>query len=463
MKKSWSIQSRYMALAVALLLLALLIYYARPLISPLVVAALLAYVLDPAVVFLERKARLTRRWAAPIVYAIFLVVMTSIPAITAPIFLAQMDVIQKEVTELQENISILLANANIFGVPLFPHTPFSDQAEWLTIFSEPQRVFGILMAATENLAWILIILVVTFYFLLDGDLVKRAVLLLSPAEYRDDAARLIRGIQGIWQAYLRGQLLLMFIIGLLSWIAGTIVGLPGALLIGLTAGALDVIPSLGPAIAMVIAGVVAYLEGSTFLPFSRIWFALLVVGLFAGIQAFENVWLRPRILGQSLRLHPAIVFVAIVGALSLAGVVAALVIVPLISTAQLVGRYFYKRILDEPAWPEEAPQEEQPIPTRVEPAQPWGTASQVFRTGVLASRERVFSKLQARSETWSGASRGPAPARASGPTAEQESGSYAEHDQPSSIQDSQLGPEQSPGQDNPPGLENPDSPADSPA
>jgi predicted PurR-regulated permease PerM len=352
MVNRWSIQTRYLVLIIILLLVAMLLYYARPLFSPLIVAALLAYVLDPAVGLLVRKIGMPRKAAVPLVYVIFMLVLAGIPAITAPVVLAQIDEIRIEINSLREGLDDLIAQARLWGLPLLPASTQGDTQDFFTLLYDPQRVFGVLLAATENIAWILITMVTTFYFLLDGARLQKWFINLAPDPYKVDLFRLQTQVKSIWQAYLRGQLLLMFTIGALTWLMAMAVGLRGALLIGLIAGALDVIPSLGPAVAMIIAAITAYVEGSTILPMSRLWFTLLVVGLFLGIQAFENVWLRPRVLSHSLRLHPAVVFVAIVGALALAGVVAALIVVPLISSGEVVGRYIFRRIWGLDPWPD---------------------------------------------------------------------------------------------------------------
>lgn len=354
MVKQWSIQTRYLVLVIMLLMLAALVYYARALIGPLVIAALLAYVLEPSVTLLVRQTRLSRRVSVVIVYVSFLILLAAVPATLAPVLLTQIDDIRVELASLEAGMNEMLSHANLLGIPLLPNVQEGEIQDFFSILYEPQRILGVLMAATENLAWILIIFVSTFYFLLDGDRLQTWVFNLLPSPYDVDIRHLHDQIQYIWQAYLRGQILLMLIIGLLTWFMGIAVGLRGALLLGIVAGALDVIPSLGPAVAMMIAAVVAFFEGSSYLPISRLWFTVLVVGLFLGIQAFENVWLRPRILSERLRLHPAVVFVAIVGALALAGVVAALVVVPVISSAQIISRYLLHRILDKDPWTTEA-------------------------------------------------------------------------------------------------------------
>jgi predicted PurR-regulated permease PerM len=97
---------------------------------------------------------------------------------------------------------------------------------------------------------------------------------------------------------------------------------------------------------------VAWVVGSTFFNLSNAWIALLVVILYVLIQTVENVWLRPRVIGQWVHLHPAIVFVAVMGSLALAGVLVTLIIIPVLSSAGVIGRYIYCKILDMDPWPE---------------------------------------------------------------------------------------------------------------
>jgi predicted PurR-regulated permease PerM len=351
MDQTWSINTRYLALIIMLLLFAAVVYFARALINPLVVAALLSYVLYPIVNFLRRYLRVKKKLAVIIVYVGFLLILASIPATLTPFIVNQFDTIQREFGDLQRSIEGFMERAELFGIPLLPgETGTSTLSELISTLFNPERLFGVILAATANIAWILIIMVATFYFLMDGERIRIWFYRSIPGQYRYDVHRLHLKLKVIWQSYLRGQLLLMLIIGLLTWAMASAVGLPGALLIGLLAGVLDVIPSVGPLVAMLAAGLVAFFLGSTMLPLSPFWFTVLVIGLFTAIQAFENVWLRPRIFSHRLRLHPAVVIVAIVGALALSGIVLALVIIPLISSLEVIGRYVYRRILGIDPW-----------------------------------------------------------------------------------------------------------------
>ncbi|MFQ5578144.1 MAG: AI-2E family transporter, partial [Anaerolineae bacterium] len=209
-----------------------------------------------------------------------------------------------------------------------------------TIADLAANLGDVLAGISTNALWILIVLVSIYYLLKDSHaLTDWAVSLISP-RYRHHARQLLAEVDAIWGSFLRGQLLLMLIIGLLSWFGGVLVGIPGAFVIGLIAGILDIIPSLGPTLAALLAAVVALFEGSTYLPVSNGLFAIIILIVFVVIQQIENIWIRPALMGRRLKLHPALVFIGVFGSLALFGIFVTLIIIPLMATITVLGRYF---------------------------------------------------------------------------------------------------------------------------
>jgi predicted PurR-regulated permease PerM len=231
-----------------------------------------------------------------------------------------------------------------------PLSSWLAQLPRLSAGAAPDVLLDILQATTSNLGWLLVVLVTTYYLLLDWPRLREWLLGLVPAERRSSVLRLYGEIATVWRLYLHGQLRLMFFVGLLTGLLLAAVGLPGAWAFGFLAGLLDVILTAGPTLVTALAAIVAYFTGSTILPISNLWFALIVIGLNALIQGLENVWLRPRIMGATLKLHPAIVFIAIIGSLALAGVLTALIIIPLLGSLAIIGRYVYCRMLGIDPW-----------------------------------------------------------------------------------------------------------------
>jgi predicted PurR-regulated permease PerM len=200
------------------------------------------------------------------------------------------------------------------------------------------------------------VVIVSFYIVKDHESLWNTIIRMTPSAYQSDIGRLGREISGVWNAFLRGQLILGFVIFLVTLFTALIIGLPNALTLALLAGVLEFIPNIGPVLAAFPALLVALFQsdaswlGSIVGPF---WYAVIVIALYALIQRVENAVLVPRIIGKSLNLHPLVVFVgALIGA-SVAGVFGILLAAPLLASAKLVLLYLYKKLLDLPPFEKE--------------------------------------------------------------------------------------------------------------
>jgi predicted PurR-regulated permease PerM len=352
LNQGWSRTTRYLALIIVLTGLAWLLFAVRALIGPLVLAALLAYVLNPAVTLITTRTKLSHRLSVSLVYILFLAALAAISFLFVPVVVNQAKRLSLELQNIEAQLENAWASPVTFlGFDLSLDELLAELQGISTPLLRSERVFKVLKATTTNLAWVLVILVIPYYLLQDWERLREWLIHLAPEAYQPDVRRLYQELKGVWRAYLRGQLLLMLIVGVLTGLGSAAVGLPGAVVLGLLAGLLDLIPSLGPTATMVVAALVAWFEGSAYLPLSNAWFTVVVVALYTLVQLVENVWLQPRIMGRSLRLHPGLVFVAVVGALALAGALVALIIVPLIGSAVVVGRYVHRRVLALEPWP----------------------------------------------------------------------------------------------------------------
>ena len=358
MKTTWSIQTRYLVLIIVLLLLAWMVYLAHELIGVMVIAALLAYVMDPLVYLYTNRLRMRRKLAVILVYGAFLLLVIAIPAVATPGVINLVNSTELELAMLQRSIEETLAQGRILGFALPEGGLPVDFQAIFTDLLHPEQLFEVIQATTENVVWVIVIAIVTYYLLLDWEKMKSWVFRLVPEPYQGDALRLYTDLRQVWQIYLRGEVVSMLIIGIVSGIGAAAVGLPGVLIVALLAGLLGLIPSIGSTIMVGVASILALFTGSTYLPLSNFWFAVVVLSVFVAIHLFENYWLRPRILGLGLRIHHAIILVAIIGALARGGVVLALIIVPILRTVEILGRYTFRRILALDPWPEA---EEKPV------------------------------------------------------------------------------------------------------
>ena len=181
---------------------------------------------------------------------------------------------------------------------------------------------------------------------------------LIPPKYGAELGALMMDIRQTWIGFLRGQMSLMLIIGILTWLGATILGLPQALLLGVIAGALELIPNVGPTLAAIPAVLLALFFGSTTWPLNNLVFALLVVGFYVVVQMVENQLIVPRVMGGAVHLPTLVVLIGTIAGAGAFGILGALLATPFIATGNIVFRYVYRKIMeDQPAPP---PVEEPP-------------------------------------------------------------------------------------------------------
>jgi len=147
-----------------------------------------------------------------------------------------------------------------------------------------------------------------------------------------------RRILYLWVAYLKGQLLVALLIGLLTWVVSAGIGLEGAAVMGALAGVFEGIPGLGPLVAMVPAVAMALWKGSSVIPVSNWAFTLIVIGAYAAVQQIGNLVIQPRVLSERLQLPPLLVLVAVIAGASVDGVAGAYLAVPLLATLREILR-----------------------------------------------------------------------------------------------------------------------------
>ena len=236
---------------------------------------------------------------------------------------------------------------------------------------------------------VLVTFFVSLYMTMDAPKIQAYFHSLFPTSYRSELADLLRRIGSVWQSFLRGQLILSITVGTTTWLALTLVGMPGALIFGILAGLLEVVPNLGPILAMIPAVITALLQGSTVLEplgVGPVAFALITVGIYFLIQQLENNILVPRIIGDSINLHPIVVICAVAVGFSIGNILGALLAPPIVATSRVVGSYIHAKLLDYP------PFQGQPLPAR-----PQVTYRRTV-SGETAQRRRNPFKVQQESD-----------------------------------------------------------------
>ncbi len=244
-----------------------------------------------------------------------------------------------------ENASEILTpeNVNVSGI----FNQFLGSVGGLT-----GQAFGVVGSAFTIGVNLLLLLVMIFYLGKDGGTFVEGFISLVPNSYQPDTRRLLGELSSIWNAYLRGQLILCLVIGVATFLAALALGLPNALILGLVAGLLEFLPNIGPVISTVFAVIIALVSTSSTLPFlsgPSLALAVLIVCLI--IQQLEALFLVPRVMGSNLDLHPFVVIAAIVVAASIAGLLGVILAAPATATVRLFARYIYGKLTGRDSFP----------------------------------------------------------------------------------------------------------------
>jgi predicted PurR-regulated permease PerM len=306
-------------------------------------AWLLAFVLDPIARRLQQLG-LQRALAAGTVYLGLLVLVAILAVSVVPTAATQLiqlgNTLPALVTELQGRADELQRFLQGRGIS---ETQLSDFQR--DLFTRAQTLGTVLAAnalsvATAILGTVLnftIVLILSFYILMDGQRIARLFVGVLPPRYREDTFAAMEQIDRTFGGFVRGQLIQTAIYGLGTAAVMVAAGLPYYVVIGIVAGIAMIIPVIGPYLAMAPPLILAVI----FNPSSVWWvFVLLFVLQFVVINV-----MMPRIMGQSVGLHPVVIFAAVLVGARVGGAWGAIFGVPVAAMLYLLVRAFYQRVV----------------------------------------------------------------------------------------------------------------------
>ena len=339
-------------LTISLLLLAFFIYLLtrfREIVPPIIIAVIIAYVLNPIVNLIQDKVRLPRAIIIIFTYLLFIGMITTILILVIPWMGANFQQLQINPQQIISSIENALAQEyRVAGFTIHPSALAAQLFGALQGLVQP--VVGQTVTLVKNIItsiiWIIFMFLISFYLIKDGSKLELWVSSHVPPALLPEYKWIIDEINQIWGAFFRGQLLLSAIVATIFIFVGLIIGLPFAIIMGVLAGILEFLPSVGHAIWLVIASLLAFFLGSTWIPVPNWAFMLIVIGLHLIFEQFDLNYLIPRIVGRSVHLPPLVVIFGIVAGAILAGVIGIPLAAPTIASLRVIGRYIFANLFD---------------------------------------------------------------------------------------------------------------------
>jgi predicted PurR-regulated permease PerM len=312
----------------------------------ILIAALLAAALNPAVEAFERRG-LARGYAAGIVFGLALLVLTGIGFLVIPPLVSQVSDFVNAVPDLIDDIT---AGRGPFGW-LQDDYQIVDR---IRAAIEKQGVGGVLglsapvldivRSVVTAVVGVITVIFLTFFMLLEGPRSIQGALALMPESSRPRYERVGRDIYRAISGYVTGNLLISLVAGVLSAIVLFAVGSEFAVALGLLVAILDLIPLAGATLAAILVSTVIFIETD--------WIrCLVVIAFFIGYQQFENHVLQPLVYGRTVQLSPLTVLCAVLVGAQLAGILGALLAIPVAGSLLAIGRELLQYRQDTSAEP----------------------------------------------------------------------------------------------------------------
>ena len=348
--RRWSSLTKSIVIGALVVLTIVLLIVFRAMIPPTIVAFLLAFILGYPVNWIQRRTGWSRGGSTALLYLLLVGLLALTPVFIAP----RVVTIWGELQTTLEQLVVGLQTASL-SVPL-PTGPISLPTEQLLRGAGDalQNFLPLLTTSpllivrgfATGLLTVIYVLVLTFWLLKDLRKLQRFAFEQIPNAYQEDVRRLGRELGTIWSAFLRGQLVLATVVGLMTWIPLAVVGMPSAGGFALFAGLMEFLPTIGPGLSGTIGIAAAFFLGSTWLPVNSLVFALIVFAIYAVIAQTESIYLIPRLVGRRVRLHPAVTFVGVVSGAITFGLLGVLLATPVIASVRVLLNYIYRRLLD---------------------------------------------------------------------------------------------------------------------
>jgi predicted PurR-regulated permease PerM len=305
----WSATTKLVVgLTVIALIVALLINF-RSIMGPLLLAFILAYLLHPIAVNLSETSRLSWRWAVNLVFLTMVVLVIGFLFVAGLTLVEQLQILIRVIQnfivtlpDLAENLSS--QSYNILG--LFEVNLAQIDIEFIsqeligalqTVLGQAGTIIsGVAASAAGLLGWGFFILIIAYFLLADAGQVSFQLFRIEIPEYEADLRRLGAELMDIWNAFLRGQLVISILVILIYLTLLNILGVRYSLGLAILAGTSRFVPYVGPLVTVLVTALVALLQGSNYFGLVAWQFALLVVVITLVVDQFFDNLIAPRFL-----------------------------------------------------------------------------------------------------------------------------------------------------------------------
>jgi predicted PurR-regulated permease PerM len=364
------------SLTLAAILIVLVMRF-RNIIGPLLITFILAYLIYPIAVRLTRKLRL--KWQVTVTLLYLLLILVLVGLLTwGGVALAQqiqslISFIEKSLVLLPDFLNSISTKVIVIGTLKIDFSKYGLSNIGTQILNAIQPLLGkmgslvglIAGGAAEVIGWLFFVLLVSYFILVESGGISGRFFNINLPGITADLRRMSAELGRIWNAFVRGQFLIILLTFLVYTILLSILGVRYTLGLALLAGFARFVPYVGPGIAWTTFGLVSYFQGSHPFGINPLIYTIIVVGVSLLTDILLDNLVATRILARALKIHPAAVLVAALILANLIGFIGIVLASPVVATMKLFLRYTIRKLFDLDPWEgleeEETPRPQSPL------------------------------------------------------------------------------------------------------
>ncbi len=358
----WNGTTKLVVSLVLILILVGLITRFHDIISPLLIAAILAYLVHPLADLISRGLHTPWRVSVTLLYLVILILFLGAITLGGLALVEQVQnlivFIQNQVANFPKWIEDLSHQVILIG-------PFTFNLSQIDTASIGQQILGwvepvltklgglvgaIAGGAFSTVGWVLFALLVSYFVVADSGGMKNGMIHLEIPGYHEDTRIMGRELNRIWKAFFRNQIIIFLItVAVYNVLLGAL-GVNYSFGLALLAGLARFVPYAGPFVTWVTYGLVSFFQGTTIFGMQPFAYALMVVAIAWVTDITMDNFVVPRMTGDALNIHPAAVMIFALIAANLFGIVGLLLAAPVLATFLLVFTYAIRKLFDMDPW-----------------------------------------------------------------------------------------------------------------
>lgn len=317
------------------------LYMEREILVPFILAAIFAYIFNPIVNFAYHKIKIPRSLTIVIIYTVIITGIITIGSIATRQVLQESTELRRFATNL---IATLQEQLNLLPDWLKPEIRDMLSSFERSRFLSSSSIITLFPRALSGMFNFLIFLFSAFYFLKEGRKIIDVIFHYVPSEYRIEVEILLRKINNVFGGYLRGIILMIFLVSLALYIPLAILGVRFALILAIFSGFAEIVPFIGPITAGAVAAIIVLLNGTSNFPLTPFQGALVVALIYFLIRQIQDYFVAPQIMGKIVGLHPVLILFSVIAGEHLWGPMGFILSVPIAASIRILLEFYFDKI-----------------------------------------------------------------------------------------------------------------------